>query len=86
MEKLSVNLLVLIDEIMDAILDFDDCNCGFAGVYVKVNNKLCMMLWDDFLDISKISGISDRTRMKIQKFLDEMKERGFLEEAEKNKI
>ena len=71
---------------MDEILYFDDCNCGFAGVYVKVNNKLCMMLWDDFLDISNISGISDRTRMKIQKFLEEMKERGFLEEEEKNKI
>ena len=68
---------------MDAILDFDDCNCGFAGVYVTVNNKLCMMLWDDFLDISNIPGISDRTRMNIQKFLEEMKVRGFLEEAEK---
>lgn len=83
MEKLSVNLLVLIEEIIDAILDFDDCNCGFAGVYVTVNNKLCMMLWDDFLDIAKIPGISDRTRMKIQNFLEEMKVRGFLEEAEK---
>ena len=86
MEQLSVNLLVLIDEIMDAILDSDDCNCGFAGVYVTVNNKLCMMLWADFLDISNISGMSDRTRMKIQKFLEEMKVRGFLEEVEKNKI
>ena len=83
MEQLSVNLLVLIEEIIDAILDFDDCNCGFAGVYVTVNNKLCMMLWDDFLDIAKIPGISDRTRMKIQNFLEEMKVRGFLEEAEK---
>ena len=83
MEKLSVNLLVLIEEIIDAILDFDDCNCGFAGVYVTVNNKLCMMLWDDFLDIAKIPGISDRTRMKIQNFLEEMKVRGFLEGAEK---
>ena len=82
MEQLSVNLLVLIEEIMDAILDFDDCNCGFAGVYVKVNNKLCMMLWDDFLDIANIPGISDRTSMKIQKFLEEMKVRGFLEEVE----
>ena len=55
MEQLSVNLLVLIEEIMDSILDFDDCNCGFAGVYVKVNNKLCMMLWDDFFRHSQYS-------------------------------
>ena len=41
-----------------------------------------MMLWDDFLDIAKIPGISDRTRMKIQNFLEEMKVRGFLEEVE----
>ena len=82
MEKLSVNLLVLIEEIIDAILDFDDCNCGFAGVYVTVNDKLCMMLWDDFLDIVNVPGISDRTRIKIQKFLEEMKVRGFLEEAD----
>ena len=78
--QISSNLAILFEEIVDCILDVEDYDFGFTGIYFTVNDQMILMLYDDLKDISNSTFVSDSTKVKIQNFLNDLIDRGILVE------
>lgn len=69
----SVNVAVLMEEIINIILHSDEIDADDRGVWGTLNGEYLLVTWEDFADVRDCIYTDNSTRDNIQQF---MKERG----------
>lgn len=73
MIKLSVNLAVLMEEILTNILRGNNMDADKGGVWCFLNDDFLLIQWEDLKDLMNCNDISKPLRNEIKELL---KERG----------
>lgn len=69
--NLSINVAVLLKELVNIILRSDEIDADDSGVWGTLNGKPLLVTWEDLEDVRDSIFTDNLTRDNIQKFMEE---------------
>ena len=70
-QNFSVNLAILMQEIVNIILHSEEIDADECGVWCTINDNILLVTWADLMDIRDSPDVNKSLRDEIQKFMEE---------------
>lgn len=70
-QNFSVNLAILMQEIVNIILHSEEIDADECGVWCTINDNILLVTWADLMDIRDSPDVNKSLRDEIQEFMEE---------------
>ena len=70
-QRFTINLAVLMEEMVNSILHSGEIDTDNDGVWCTLNDELLLVSWADLMDIRDSPEVNKSLRDEIQEFMEE---------------